>query len=171
MRARNFFRSRGFAVVALAAFVLLVSPVREVALAQAAAGSLVGFVYDKDMKTPVANAVVKLRSLQDQKEYTSTPSDPSGMYKVAELPPGRYIVGVSAKTGDYNFNYYLNIKGSELAKLSVALVPGAQEGQAQGGGKSKSFFTSPVGIMLMLAAAGIVLYAVFGPEEEASPIR
>lgn len=171
MRMNKFFRSRLLVFAGLAAFVLLVSPVREMALAQASAGSLIGFIYDKDMKTPVSDAVVKLKSLQDQKEYKSTPSDTSGMYKVAELPPGRYIVGVSARTGDYNFNYYLNIKGSELAKLSVALVPGAQEESGQGGGKAKSFFTSPAGIMLMLTAAGIVLYAVFGPEEEASPIR
>ncbi len=154
----------------MAAFLLLVFPAGELAAAQPADGSLIGFVYAKDMKTPVANAVVKLKSVNNMKEYSSSPADQNGMYKVAGLPNGRYVVGVTATEGDFNFSYMLNIKGDEMAKLSVALVPGAQPQSGEEQGPKKSFFTSPAGVMLLVTVAGAVLYTVLKDEDEASPV-
>ena len=56
MLINNVFRSKVLVVGVLAAFVLLVAPVREFAQSKApvASGSLVGFIYDKDMKTPIS---------------------------------------------------------------------------------------------------------------------
>jgi hypothetical protein len=172
MLVSRFFRSRFLVGGLIAAFALLVSPVPEFAQAHAApggGGALVGFIYDKDMKTPVPNAVVKIRNIDKATEYDSPPTDANGMYKIAGIGEGRYILGVAAAQGEYNFDYALMIKGNETAKLSVALDAG---GQTTGpDAKKKSFFTSPAGIVIMVIVAGVVLYALLAKKEEASPIR
>lgn len=171
MFVNSIFRSRVLAVGVLAAFALLVAPVSEFAQskAPAAGGSLVGFIYDKDMKTPVQNAVVKLRSIEKAKGYESTPTDANGMYKITGIAEGRYILGVTGAKGDFNFDYALALKGSEIAKLSVALQEGGKTTGTDA--KKKSFFTSPAGIVVLVIVAGAVLYGLLAKEEEASPIR
>jgi hypothetical protein len=171
MLVNGVFRSRLLVVGILAAFMLLVAPVREFAQskAPAAGGSLVGFIYDKDMKTPVPNAVVKLRNLATADGYQSTPTDANGMYKITGIAEGRYILGVSGSKGDFNFDYALRLKGNEMAKLSVALQEG---GKTTGDdAKKKSFFLSPAGIVTLVIVAGAVLYGLLAKEEEASPIK
>ncbi len=163
-------KSRSLTFGVLAAFLLLVFPAAELAAAQSMPSSLIGFVYAKDMKTPVANAVVKLKSVKDMKEYSSTPADSNGMYKVAGLPQGRYVVGVSASEGDFNFDYVLNIKNDEMAKLSVALVPGGTSAAAAAANGKKSFFTSPAGIMLLVTVAGAVIYSIANEADEVSAV-
>jgi hypothetical protein len=169
----SMFQSRILVICVLAAFVLLVTPVAQFAQGKAAApaanGSLVGFIYDKDMRTPVPNAVVKIRNLANAQQYESQPTDASGMYKITGIEEGRYILGVTATKGDFNFDYALVLKGNELAKLSVALTPG---GQTTGDdAKPKSFFTSPMGIVTLVIVVGAVLYGLLKGKEEASPIR
>jgi hypothetical protein len=168
----NVFRSRVLVAGVLAAFLLLVAPVREFAQAKSApagGGALVGFIYDKDMKTPVANAIVKIRNIDKATEYDSQPTDANGMYKIAGIAAGRYILGVTTPKGDFNFDYGLSLKGNETAKLSVALNEG---GRMPGSDASiKGFFTSPMGIVTLVIVTGAVLYAIFSKKEEASPIR
>jgi hypothetical protein len=181
MLVNSLFRSRVLVGGVTAAFLLLVVPAGEYAqlrAQQAAApatpgpanGSLVGFVYTKDMTTPVADATVKLRNLADKREYTSGPTDTNGMYKITHIAEGRYILGVTSPAGDdFNFDYVVLLKGNDMAKLSLALAPGGQSYAASAG--PKSFFLSPAGIALMVIAVGVVLYAVFAKEEPVSPIR
>jgi len=171
MIVNNIFRSRVMVGGILAAFILLVFPVAEFAQvgAPAAGGSLVGFVFDKDMKTPVPNAVVKIRSVSKAKLYESTPSDANGMYKITGIEEGRYVLGVTALAkGDFNFDYCLALKGNEMAKLSVALLEGGQTSGVDA--KKKSFFTSPMGIVTIVVVAGAVLYSLLKSNEEASPV-
>jgi len=161
-------RSRWMIWGALVAFTLFIVPVGEVAWAKAQGGVLVGFVYAQDLKTPVAGAVVKVRNIANQKEYASGTTDANGMYKIDGVDEGRYILGVTAPKGDFNFDYVMLLKGGEIAKLSVALAPG---GQTTGkDAPKKSFFKSPVGIITMVVVAGAILFAIFS-EGEASPIR
>jgi len=170
MLIHKIFRSRLLVGGVLAAFALLVTPVAPFAQgkAPAAGGSLVGFIYAKDMKTPVPNAVVKLRNLAKAKDYESQPTDANGMYKISGIEEGRYILGVTAGKGDFNFDYALVLKGNELAKLSVALQEG---GQTTGpDAKKKSFFLTPAGIVIIVIAVGSLAYALLAKEEE-SPIR
>jgi len=173
MLINKVFRCRGLAMTVLAAFVLMATPVWEFAQGRASApgGALVGFIFDKDMKTPVMNAVVKLRDVSRAREYESTPSDANGMYRITGIGEGRYILGVTALAkGDYNFDYVLALRANETAKLSVALIEGG--GPAAGTeAKKKSFFTSPMGIVAIVLVAGAVLYTVFKSDEEASPVR
>jgi len=174
------FRSKVLAVGLAAAFVLLTVPVREFAAGAPKAsgsGALSGYIYGEDMRTPVRNAVVKLRSLDSQKEYESEPTDLEGMYKIPEVEEGRYVMGVVSVQGDYNFHYSILIKSDALAKLSVAMKPGAapvriEEGT---GGTAKkglgAFFKSPAGILTLITVVEVTLFAVALSEGEASPIR
>jgi hypothetical protein len=174
MLVNDVFRSRVLIVGVLAAFMLLVAPVREFAQAKAPAaasgGSLVGFIYAKDMRTPVANAVVKIRDVSSPQEYESAPTDANGMYKITGIREGRYILGVTATAGNFNFDYVMLLKGTDMAKLSLALTPG---GQMSGEDAiHKSFFKENwVGLLILVLAAGAVLYGYLHKPEEASPIR
>jgi hypothetical protein len=161
-------KSRWLVWGALAAFALFVVPFGEVAWAKAQGGTLVGFVYAKDMKTPVAGAVVKVRNIANQKEFASGSTDANGMYKIDGVDEGRYILGVTAPKGDFNFDYVMLLKGGEMSKLSVALVPGAQATSEDA--PKKSFFKSPIGIITMVVVAGALLFVIFS-DGEASPIR
>ena len=168
MTHKSVSKSRWLIWGALAAFSLFIVPVGEVAWANAKGGSLVGFVYGQDMKTPVAGAVVKVRNIANQKEFASGTTDANGMYKIDGVDEGRYILGVTATQGDFNFDYVMLLKGGEMAKLSVALAPGGQA--TSGDAPKKSFFKSPVGIIVMVVVVGAVLFAIFS-EGEASPIK
>ena len=119
------------AVFLVGAFVLLLLPVWEfAAVAPKGNGALAGHIYNEDMRTPVRNAVVKLRNVTTLKEYVSDPTDTEGMYTIPAIEEGRYVMGVQAPTGSYNFHYSIMIKSDALAKLSVAMKPGSRAGHA-----------------------------------------
>jgi hypothetical protein len=176
MVTHKVFRSRSLVVGLVAAFVLLVTPVAEFAqqgrAPAPASGSLVGFIYAKDMKTPVANAVVKLRNTAKAASYQSLPSDANGMYKITGIEEGRYVLGVTAGQGDFNFEYGLFLKGNEMAKLSVALTPFESSAQPSGQDPgAASFFTSPAGIVALVIIAGAVVYGLTANKAEESPVN
>ena len=169
---------KALAVFRVPAFFLLALPVRErAAVGASGTGALAGHIYDEDMRTPVRNAVVVLRNLTTQKEYWSEPTDPDGLYRIPEIEEGRYIMGVKAVSGSYNFHYSLLIKSDVLAKLSVAMKPGGDPVMLQQGynANKKStiveFFKSPAGIVTLLTAVEVTLFAFVLAENEASPVN
>jgi hypothetical protein len=160
----------------LAAFAVFAMPVGLAAKSPApaaASASLSGFIYAKDVKTPVAGAVVKIRNLGDMKEMASLPTDANGMYTIKDIPEGRYLLGVTSVKDDFNFDYSLYVKAGELGKLSISLAPGTESGQEAGEAatKKKGFFSSVAGRVLIVAAVGVGLYFLIVPHNEASPIR
>jgi len=172
------FRSKVLVMFLAAAFVLLTLPVRDFALgAPKATGALSGHIFNEDMKTPVRNAVVKLRNVVNQLEYESGPTDLEGMYTIPAIEEGRYVMGVMSVQGDYNFHYSILIKPDALAKLSVAMKPGAPPVRIEQGstGKEKKgigdFFKSPAGILTLITAVEVTLFAIVLSEGESSPIR
>jgi len=170
--SRSVSKSKWMIWGALAAFSLFIAPVGEVAWAKTQGGSLVGFVYAQDLKTPVAGAVVKLRNIANQKEFASGTTDANGMYKIDGVDEGRYILGVTATQGDFNFDYVMLLKGGEIGKLSVALAPGAGAQTAgEAATKKKGFFSSVAGRVLIVTAVGVGVYLAFFTEKEVSPIR
>jgi hypothetical protein len=177
MSKSRVFRSKVLASFLTGALVLLTVPSRPFAQnGPKGMGALVGHIFDEDMKTPVRNAVVKLRSISTQKEYESEPTDLEGMYRIPGIEEGRYIMGVQAVDGNYNFHYSLFIKANELGKLSVAIKPGGapvriEEGRATNDKKSiGDFFKSPAGILSLIVVAEMTLYAIALSEGEASPV-
>lgn len=174
MLKNGIFRSRSLACILLAAFVLLVAPVREFAQAPAKGGILTGFVYGADTKTPVVNATVKVRNLNTQKEFTS-PTDKAGMYKVTGIEEGWYTLSVTSVLGEYTLSYGVYIKTGEQAKLNLSMKgAGVLEGRGLGSTTPKGFFGTPGGILVIIAAAGGIGFAVYEltkTKNEASPIR
>ena len=164
-------------VVLVAAFVLLTLPVRELAAAPGT-GALAGHIYGEDMRTPVRNAVVMLRNVANLQEYESEPTDPEGLYRIPGIEEGRYVMGVKDPSGSYNFHYSIMIKADSLAKLSVAMKPGEAPvmlQQSYNGSKKRTigeFFKSPAGIVTVLAAVEVTLFAlVLAENAEPSPVR
>jgi hypothetical protein len=164
------------ALFLVGAFILMIVFVPRSAAAPKGNGALVGHILNEDMRTPVRNAVVKLRNLETQKEYTSEPTDPEGSYRIPGIEEGRYVMGVLGPNGSYNFHYSILIKADALAKLSVAMKPGESPTMLQQGNDSYGkkttildFFKSPAGIMTMVSAVGVTLAVVF--KEEVSPVR
>ncbi len=178
------FQSKALATGLIAAFLAVIWPVPAAAQNQAQApapqsyirqGTLQGTVYSEGMRAKVANAVVKIRNLNNQKEYTSAPTDAKGGYKILMIEEGWYTMGVSTAAGDFNLNYGVYIKAGETAKLSVEMLPGGMlEGKGGNGGGKKGFFATPGGILTIVAlvgGAGFGIYELTKKEEEASPIR
>jgi len=173
----------------LGAFLFLIGPAEAVSQQAADTGALTGYIYGSDFRTPVQNAVVKLRKVSTGQEFSSRPTDASGLYKVVGVPEGRYVLGVGEAAGDFNFEYQVFIKAKEMGKLSLALVLrtpnmaaglapvyAAPEGTAvapkkkPGGG----FFTSPVGIAMIVVIAGAgaaVIYVAARGAGEVSPSK
>lgn len=172
----NTFRSPILLGIVISAFMLLLLPADSLA---APTGSLIGFIYGSDMKTPVAQAVVKIRNVDDGREYVSTPSDASGYYKLEKVTEGKYILGIAAPDGEYNFPYIMVIKGGEIGKLSLALKAGSASGLEQETveptEKEKvSFFKTPAGVAVLMVATTLALYGTFKlleGKEEASPSK
>ncbi|HDT13426.1 MAG TPA: carboxypeptidase regulatory-like domain-containing protein [Candidatus Aminicenantes bacterium] len=169
---------RILALFVAVAFILLTVPVHEFAAAGARAnGALMGHIYDEDMRTPVPNVVVKLRNVATMQEYASEPTDNDGTYVIPAIEEGRYVMGVLGPGGDYNFHYSIMIKAEALAKLSVAMKPAGspvmlQQGSASYGKKKTilDFFKSPAGILTLITAAEVTLFAFALKEGEASPV-
>ena len=176
------FRSKPLALLLAGAFILLTVPVREFAQglpkgSGAGSGALAGHIYNEDMRTPVRNAIIKLRNVTTQKEYESEPTDPDGLYRIPGIEEGRYVMGVVSVQGDYNFQYSIQIKSNALAKLSVAMKPGgvpARIEESSDSTKKKTiidFFKSPAGVLTLITVAEATLFAIALSEGEASPIR
>jgi len=166
------------AVFLVGAFVLLIVPMPRMATAAPkGSGALAGYIYNEDMRTPVRNAIVKLRNVATQQEYESEPTDPAGMYRIPGIEEGRYVMGVQGPSGSYNFHYSIMIKSDALAKLSLAMKPGNAPVMLQQGSdanKKKAtfvdFFKSPAGILTIITAVEVTLFALVLSEGEASPI-
>ena len=181
MKRKNICTSKFMASFLMISVAVLAVPVADFAQSGPSAdGVLMGYIYDQDARTPVRNVVVKLRNVSTQKEYESEPTNPLGMYSITAIEEGRYLMGVQTPNGSYNFQYSLYLKAGETAKLSVALTPkgfspvGGQEtsGEASAGkGGPLKFFKSPAGILTLIIAAEVVLFATVLLEKETSPIR
>jgi hypothetical protein len=174
MTMRSLGKCKLLTFAVLAAFSLLItSPVLAAKGPSLAAGNgtLAGFIYAKDVKTPVSGAVVKLRNVADMKEIASAPTDATGMYTIAGIPEGRYVLGVSSAKEDFNLDYALYVKAGELGKLSIALGAGGGGQEAgEASTKKKGFFNTLAGRVVVVAAIGVGLYFLIEGNEP-SPIR
>ncbi len=170
----NIFRSRFLLALTISCFTLIMLPLDGLAKGVSPTGAIVGFIYGGDMGTPVKDAIVKVRSLENGEEYVSTPTDANGAFKINELKEGSYVLGVSASDGDYNLNYAVRVKGGEIGKLSLALKSGEAVSQSQEGSmpaKEKvSFFRTPVGVVVLMVASTLGLYGIFKLIEGDEPV-
>jgi len=125
MLKKEIFKSKVLALGVISAFLLLVSPVESFTQAPAESGLLTGFIYNEDLETPLKNAVVKIRNVENGREFQSDPTNEDGMYEIKNIEEGRYVIGVATDQGNFNFDYTVFVKSKETAKLTLALKPGA----------------------------------------------
>ncbi|MCX8161262.1 MAG: carboxypeptidase-like regulatory domain-containing protein [Candidatus Saccharicenans sp.] len=180
MLTLRIFKSRLFVTLVVSAFTLLILPMEGFSRTDKPlrGGTLTGFIYASDMKTPVQNAVVKLRNVDNGQEFASAPTDATGLYKIEKLKEGKYVLGITAPDGDYNFGYVVSVKEGEVGKLSLALMRGEVAPMDQGSEgypkEKPSFFWTPVGIAVLMVLTTGALYGAFKlmeGKEEASPSK
>lgn len=177
MCGEKIFKSKVLALGVIGAFLLLLFPAEAWTQTAGGTGTIQGFIFQEDMRTPLENAVVKIRNTKDGLEKESPPTDGIGAYEIKDVKEGRYLLGVSNAGGDYNFDYMISIKANETAKLSMAVKPGAspaagQAGAAAGAAAGGGFFSTTAGILLLIAAGGLLTLGVITlvtPADTASP--
>lgn len=172
-------RSKTVSLILIFSFILFYSPYllnAEVV----GKGNLIGFVYEKDGTTPLKGAIVKLKNVSTRRIYESSKTDKLGAFKIEGIDEGLYVAGISSKEGDFNLKNLIGIKAGETAKISFALKPEAKvkkEKKAKIMKKGKglaSFFSSPIGLAVIVAASVAIVYGVVSiteAEPEASPFK
>jgi hypothetical protein len=150
---------RVLSVLFLAAFSMLFIPMEILSSAVPAKGNLVGFIYLSDLNSPVADAVVKIRSVKGGAEIKSEPTDKTGSYKLLGVDEGQYILGVSTKSGGYNLEVLIQIKGGETGKLSLVLKEGQTSVVLAKNAPKAAFFATPLGIALLASASAAAVVA------------
>lgn len=86
-------------------------------------GSLVGYIFDRDGKTPVLGAAIKVRNITSGAIYESLPSDAQGLFKIDGLAKGIYTFGITTELGDFNSSELVGILANETTKVSISLNP------------------------------------------------
>jgi hypothetical protein len=162
MFENNQLRRRGWALLLIGVFCAISFPFEIMAAPAAAKGNLIGFVYLTDLKSPLPEAVVKLRAIKDGKEVQCEPTDINGGYKLLGIEEGQYIPGVSAKKGDYNLEVLIQIKGGETGKLSLVLKEGQANAVLAKNVPKAAFFATPLGIALLAGASAATVAAGVG---------
>jgi len=155
----NKLNKRGLTFLLLAALVAMFLPNEILAAPAAAKGNLIGFIYLVDLNTPAVDAVVKIRSVPGGAEIQSEPTDKTGSYKLLNVVEGQYILGVSAKNGNYNLEVLIQIKGGETGKLSLVLKEGQADAVLAKHALKAAFFATPLGIALLAGASAAAAVA------------
>ena len=110
-------------MAAFSCFVFLVLPLA--VAADSATGGIIGFVYGKDGKSPLQDAVVLLKGVNTEKIYQSEPTGETGAYKIAGIGVDTYMVGLKVNQETYNVNDYIDVTGGKTDTLSLSLgMPG-----------------------------------------------
>ncbi len=87
-----------------------------------ATGTVVGYLYDTDGKSPVSAGILKFKNLFTNQEFVSQPTDDKGAYKVESLPIGQYTAVATVDKKDYKFEYVIVVVSpNEEAKVNFML--------------------------------------------------
>ncbi len=151
-------------------FSFLIAAMPLAALAEDNLGILNGFVYSDDGKKPLNEAVVLIRETVTQKIFQSEKTVKNGAYKIVNILPGTYSIGIQYNGKDYNVDALLQIKPKK--QMACFTLPKAIEnpGYALRCNSPKCFFITPCGWALVGAVtAGIVFGIVKITEQEVSP--
>jgi hypothetical protein len=86
-------------------------------------GNLVGTIVDRDGRTPIEGAVIRLRNISSGAIYESSATDAQGRFRVDGLGKGIYTYGITTSLGDFNSNELIGILANETTKISISLNP------------------------------------------------
>ncbi len=165
-------RMRLVSVFTVISFILFTCP--SIFSSEEGEGNLIGFIFQEDGTTPVKGAVLKIRNIATAELLESEKSDENGIVKIQGIEQGMYVAGVTSNEGNFNFKNIIGIESNSTEKLSIALKPGGLQGEEGGKGGFVKFLGTPLGIAVILAATGGIIYTIVKlteKEEEASPFK
>ena len=151
------------------AFIITLAPMT--ALAQEVkVGKLNGFVYGEDGKKPLKDAVVLLRETTTERIFQSEKTANKGAYKIENILPGTYAVGIKWDNREFNVDALVKIEPKkQMACFTLPKVietPGYQVRCAS----PKCFFITPCGWALVAATTAGITYGIIKiVEREVSP--
>jgi hypothetical protein len=133
-------------------------------------GKLRGFVYGEDGKKPLSEAVVLLRETTTERIFQSEKTKKNGAYKIENLLPGTYAVGIQWDGKDYNVDALVKIEPKkQMACFTLPKVL-ANAGYQVRCKSAKCFFLLPVGWALVSATTAGITYGIIKIiEKETSP--
>lgn len=161
---------KNISLVALSAFMITLFPI-VIPAQEAKVGKLHGFVYSDDGKKPLPNAVVLIRETTTERTYQSEKSDKKGTYKIENIIPGTYAIGIQHDGKDYNVDVLIKIEPKkQLACLTLPKKADEVPGYQLRCKSPKCFFLTPCGWALI---GGVTAGATYGfvkiIEKETSP--
>ena len=100
-----------------------------IVLGSSSVSRLDGRIYAEDGESPLADAEVVAYNLSTEMLYRSTPTDDSGRYRVADLPPGYYDIAIQTEEGLFVADRPVRVPEQGAASVSLAVGgPGATHG-------------------------------------------
>ena len=138
--------------------------------AETKVGTLRGFVYSDDGKKPLPDAVVLIRETTTERTFQSEKSKKNGAYKIENILPGTYAVGIQWGGKDYNVDVLLKIEPKKQMACLTLPKPSDLPGYQVRCKSPKCFFMTPCGWALIAGATAGVVYGIIKiTEKEVSP--
>jgi hypothetical protein len=130
-------------------------------------GRLNGFVYGDDGKEPLADAVVLLRETATERTFQSEKTGKNGAYKIENILPGTYAVGIQWNGKDFNVDVLVKIgPRKQMACFTLPKVI-EQPGYQVRCKDPACFFVTPCGWALVAGATAGIIYGIVKITEKA----
>lgn len=129
--------------------------------AQEQTGILMGFIYEKDGKTPLEDARVILKKVKGEPNgriFRSAYTGETGDYKMQNIPAGKYKAAIELKNSKmYQTLVVVEVIANKTVIRSFYLVPKRP---------FLAFFYEPCGLAMTIAGTALIIKII---EEEESP--
>ncbi|MCK4889075.1 MAG: carboxypeptidase regulatory-like domain-containing protein [Candidatus Aminicenantes bacterium] len=118
-----------FALIVLFFFVITISPILS-QVDESKLGTIAGFVYGRDLKTPVKDVQIVLTEVKLKKDessprvYQSEVTNKKGDYKIAAIIPGNYKVTLRLRNNLYKIkkiDFLVTIMEGKTSYISYSL--------------------------------------------------
>lgn len=160
---------KSMSMMVLSAFLITLLPLA-VPAQEAKVGKLNGFVYGDDGKKPLGDAIVLLRETTTERTYQSEKTKKNGAYKIENLLPGTYAVGIQWDNKEFNVDVLVKIEPKKQMICITLPKPNDQPGYLVRCNSPKCFFVTPCGWALIAGATAGVTYGIIKIiEKETSP--
>jgi hypothetical protein len=138
------------------------------AMADNNVGKLRGFIYGDDGKKPLGDAMVLLRETTTQRLYQSEKTKRNGAYKIENILPGVYAVGIQWGDKEYNVDVLIKIEPKKQMACFTLPKPLDKPGYQLRCSSPKCFFVTPCGWALVAGATAGITYGIIKITEKAT---